>query len=224
MTKTEISSFFEVLIDKLQQFEYEYETIQGILPQFKILVQKISGPDSEYIKIIEDLQNSDRNVSQLGQLLWQHLVGYQELIDHKVIQQGEKSNLFIAESTISDLSALASVRFDTKRLVALCRELNLCYFHGANHAVAMLIRSIVDHVPPIFGFKNFSEVANNYSSASQSFKKAMLRLDQGARTIADLYLHRQIMDKESVITTAQVAYGPEVDLLMQEVLRVGSRS
>lgn len=43
-----------------------------------------------------------------------------------------------------------------------------------------LPRAILDHVPPIFGFKSFAEVASNYGG-EKSFRKAMERLEKHSR-------------------------------------------
>ena len=66
----------------------------------------------------------------------------------------------------------------------------------------MLIRTVLDHVPPIFGKKNFDEVANNYGG--KSFKGAMQHLQNAARNVADGHLHQQIRKSETLPTAQQV--------------------
>ena len=88
-------------------------------------------------------------------------------------------------------------------------------------SVAMLVRSIVDHVPPLLGSKSFPEVANNYRGAS-SFKKSMQNLDRSLRNIADAYLHVQIRSKESVPTPVQVNFCADLDVLLAEIIRLVS--
>ena len=84
----------------------------------------------------------------------------------------------------------------------------------------MLLRAILDHVPPIFNMQNFSEVANNYSNGNRSFKGHMKRLDETARKIADSHLHVQIRSKEVLPTPVQVEFKQELDLLLSEVVRI----
>jgi hypothetical protein len=43
--------------------------------------------------------------------------------------------------------------FDFQKLIRLCEELNSSYDQGNMYASAMLTRAILDHVPPLFGYK-----------------------------------------------------------------------
>jgi hypothetical protein len=105
------------------------------------------------------------------------------------------------------------------KLIALCEELNVTYRSQCYHAVAALVRALLDHVPPIFGGKSFSEVANTYAGA-KSFKECMQRLDGAGRKIADAHLHTQIRASEVLPTRTQVNFSNEVDFLLAEIVRV----
>jgi hypothetical protein len=83
----------------------------------------------------------------------------------------------------------------------------------------MLLRAIIDHIPPIFGFSNFSEITNNYSG-SKSFKDDMKKLSESCRKIADMYLHVQIRSKESLPNNTQVDFSNELDVLLAEMIRI----
>ena len=82
----------------------------------------------------------------------------------------------------------------------------------------MLIRGVLDHVPPVFGKRTFAEVANNVGE--KSFKESMQHLEKGARKIGDLHLHTPIRAKETLPTAQQVAFGPEMDVLLAERIRI----
>lgn len=110
-------------------------------------------------------------------------------------------------------------KWDMSRLCKLCEELNLSYKNDCFLAVSMLMRSILDHVPPAFGCGTFSDVANHYAGA-RSFKAAMQRLDASLRHIADGYLHVQLRASESLPTRNQVEFRAELDLLLGEVIRL----
>jgi len=71
--------------------------------------------------------------------------------------------MLIDTARLSEVRTLQVTGYDLTRLVQLCEELNACYQVGAYHAVIMLTRAILDHVPPLFGYKSFTEVANNYA-------------------------------------------------------------
>lgn len=127
---------------------------------------------------------------------------------------------FIAVSRLDELRALKKGPFDCTRLIGMCEELNACAQRGNAHAVAMLTRAIVDHVPPIFGFDSFEKVAANYGgSKERSFKKAMERLDKHTKKVADKLLHGHISRSEVAPTMAKVSYPGELNHLLSEVYR-----
>jgi hypothetical protein len=134
----------------------------------------------------------------------------------------QRALTLIAESRLDELRALVSPRFDFRKLVRLCEELNIASREGCLLAVGMLTRALLDHVPPIFGVRSFSEVANNYIDGSKSFKDTMLHLDTGAKKIADGFLHTQIRSKETLPNPQQVNFGQALDLMLAEIVRITS--
>jgi hypothetical protein len=127
---------------------------------------------------------------------------------------------FIDAARLEELRALKKGPFDCTRLVAMCDELNACAQRGNPHAVAMLTRAIVDHVPPVFGFDSFEEVAANYGGTKErSFKKAMERLDKHTKEVANRLLHGHISKSEVAPTMAEVSYAGELNHLISEVYR-----
>lgn len=125
----------------------------------------------------------------------------------------------IAPARIMELLKLQSNSYDFAKLIRLCEELNTAYANGCFFATVMITRAIIDHVPPVFGLQKFAHVANNYSGA-QSFKEAMTQLDLMDRNIADLYLHEHIRSAEALPLPQQVNFGPALDLLLQEIVRI----
>lgn len=126
--------------------------------------------------------------------------------------------VLIAESRLGELRALTSPQFDFRKLVRLCEELNVASREECYFATAMLTRSVLDHVPPIFGKKNFDEVANNYGT--KSFKGAMQHLQNASRNVADGHLHQQIRKSETLPTVQQVHCGQQLDVLLEEIVRI----
>ncbi len=59
----------------------------------------------------------------------------------------------VSEIRLAELQALRSAQFDFKKLICLCEEINMAYREGCYFATAMLTRGLLDHVPPVFGFK-----------------------------------------------------------------------
>jgi hypothetical protein len=129
---------------------------------------------------------------------------------------------YVDPARVGELLAITGGRWDFTRLLELCRELNLASANQCHIASAMLLRAVLDHVPPVFGFKTFDEVANNYGGdkVGRSFKAAMLRLQGAARSIADMHLHDPIRKKEVVPTAVQVDFAAELDLLLSEIVRI----
>ena len=105
-------------------------------------------------------------------------------------------------------------------VIRLCEELNSSYDNGNLYATAMLTRGVLDHVPPVFGHTTFSQVANNYGGGGRSFKETMQHLEGAARKITDGHLHMPIRKSETLPTPQQVYCGPQLDVLLSEIVRI----
>lgn len=117
---------------------------------------------------------------------------------------------------IEELIAIKSSDFDLTKLIKFCDELNLCFINECYLAIPMIIRAILDHVPPIFNFSTFSEVANNYGG--KSFKDSMQHLERSSRKIADSILHSHIRRKETLPNPTQVNFYNALDVLLAEIV------
>jgi hypothetical protein len=126
----------------------------------------------------------------------------------------------ISESRLAELRALTSPEFDFRKLIRLCEELNTAFQEECYFATAMLTRGLLDHVPPVFGFRTFSEVANNYAGGGKSFKETMQHLENAARKVADAHLHVPIRKSETLPTAQQVNCGQQLDMLLSEIVRI----
>ena len=150
----------------------------------------------------------------------QHLLPIEPAEPTKVSEaESPAAFVFVDETRISDMRRLEAPRFDLRKLIALCEELNHCYRAQCYHAVAALTRALLDHVPPAFGCATFAEVANNYAGA-RSFKDCMRRLEDAARKIADSHLHTALRQSEVLPTRVQVNFSNEVDVLLGELIRL----
>jgi len=129
---------------------------------------------------------------------------------------------YVDPTRLAAIPAIVNERWDFTRLVELCREINVASNNRCHMSTAMILRSILNHVPPIFGFKTFAEVANNYGGtrSQKSFKAAMQRLEGSLRSIADMQLHSPIRPREDIPTSVQVDFSAELDVLIGEVIRV----
>jgi hypothetical protein len=130
-----------------------------------------------------------------------------------------KGQPYVAEERINELSEIKSKSYDVSKLIRLLRELNVAYENDAFLTIGILLRAIIDHVPPIFGFASFAEVASNYKG-TKSFKHSMQRLNDSLRNLADSYLHVQIRRRESLPTINQVDFRADIDALLAEIVRI----
>lgn len=125
----------------------------------------------------------------------------------------------IAQGRIEGLRTLKPGQFDFSKLVRLCEELNTAYSNGCFFATIMITRAILDHVPPVFGMKDFPNLVAQYP-CPRSFKDAMQGMELSARKIADLHLHGQIRKQESLPAPQQVNFSHGLDLLLSEIIRI----
>ena len=142
------------------------------------------------------------------------------------IEQNDESSVaspegvpYVDKSRLLELKNIANRKFDMARLIKILEELNICHKNSCYISVITLTRALLDHVPPIFACKAFSEVANNYTG-SKSFKESMMHLEKSSRKIADQYLHTQVRQSESLPNQTQVNFSNDIDVLLGEIVRV----
>ena len=138
-----------------------------------------------------------------------------ELADNSTFSVG--GNAWIIDpGLIERLASAQSAQFDVRFLVRMCREINSCFAHGNVVATALLMRAVLNYVPPVFGHKTFPQVVAN---VGQSLKESFAHLENGLRRIADFHTHRLIGPAELYPSSAQVEpfKGP-FELLLQHVL------
>lgn len=125
---------------------------------------------------------------------------------------------FVDLSRIAALRAAKSQQWDLTRLIRLCEELNIAYANDCFMSVPMILRALLDHVPPLLGKETFEDVANQYAGPS-SFKKSMQSLQKSLRNIADAHLHIPIRQKEVLPTGQQIDFHRDLDVLLGEIIR-----
>ncbi|MFC1649327.1 hypothetical protein ACFL2C_01260 [Patescibacteria group bacterium] len=126
---------------------------------------------------------------------------------------------YIGKGRITDLKEIENDQYDLAKLVRICEEINSNYSAKNYISVGILVRTLLDHVPPLFGKNIFSEVVNNYKSGNKSFRESMLHLSNSSRKIADSCLHTPIRRREALPTSNQVDFSNDVDVLLGEVIR-----
>lgn len=139
-------------------------------------------------------------------------------VQEKPISTKNKSQTYIDLSRIAELATVKNASFDLTKLIRLCEEVNIAFSNNAFLSTIILVRAIIDHVPPIFGGTSFSQVVGGHGS--KSFKESMNHLDISSRKIADQYLHCQIRKKEVLPNVTQIDFSNDVDVLIAEIYRL----
>ncbi|WIY05524.1 hypothetical protein QRX60_17345 [Amycolatopsis mongoliensis] len=109
---------------------------------------------------------------------------------------------------------MPAARFNCEKLLQLIAELNDNYAHEKTYSSHAILRAILDHVPPIFGFDDFKEAANNYGWGSRNDKNYMTRLLE-FKTQAHDVLHRQISRKASLLRFVDMPASVAVNTLLR---------
>ncbi len=128
-------------------------------------------------------------------------------------------DFYVDPTRIRELQGIKNIGYDLTKLLQLLMEINSSYQNGNFFAVGLLIRALIDHVPPIFKQKSFIEVSNNYAG-SKSFKESMEHLEKSSRKIADQHLHCQIRNKEILPNKTQINFSNDLDILLAEIVRI----
>lgn len=125
---------------------------------------------------------------------------------------------FVDIARLAELRALPIGKYDLARFLRICEEVNDNFSRGNYISTILLVRVLLDHVPPIFGFSTFAEVANNYGS--KSTKASLQHLENSSRKIADGNLHTAIRLNEVLPTPTQVNFSQDLDVLLGEIVRI----
>ena len=207
----------QIEFNNIDEFKEVYKDLQSeiyiIAFEFKNKLGKLIVSSINYkegsIKIILLLNSKEQN--QTVELEIKEIFLITELFHN------DQQN-YVNLSRIIELSKIKSGDYDLSRLINLCKELNVASKHKSCHSVIMLVRAILDHIPPIFGKNNFQEVTNNYGG--KSFKASMLYLENSSRNIANSVLHVQIRKKEVLPNRTQVNFTNDLEVLLAEIVRI----
>jgi len=130
--------------------------------------------------------------------------------------QAAANAAFLDAKVLLQLRAVSKAKLDPCKLVRMCEELNDSYARGNFVASLLLIRAIMNHVPPAFGTSTFAEVV---AQSGRSIKAILARLNDDARPLADLHTHFLMRATDHLPTKNQIEpYKASFEVLMQEVL------
>lgn len=220
-----------IIGNTIEEIAGDFE-LAGLSKPRSAVLREIFRKDSRVIKFEKNKRRL--NGDKIEQIEWQ----FHDCLDDKKIPVQKISNvspfdftssfdinnffgndIFISEERIKGLEMIKNNLFDLTRLIKMCREINDNFSRKNYISVIVLVRSVLDHVPPIFSHKSFSEIVNN-TKLAKSTKASFEHLDVSSRNIADAYLHIQIRDKEILPTEKQVNFSHDLDTLIGEIIRV----
>lgn len=144
--------------------------------------------------------------------------GLDQCLAMKETKRASLNGSYVDKTRVNALAA-KKASSDFSRLIQMLTELDHAFASGSYISAIMLVRAILDHVPPVFGFGTFVEVVNNYKGA-KSFKDSISHLENSSRKIADSYLHTRIRSRESIPTKTQVNFSNDLDVLLAEIIRI----
>ena len=229
-----------VLVDSLiQQLDDlsvgDDSALDALRQRADMIVRNLKGEQSPYLTRLENARfwplmggadddwkrdAWDNGVTQFRNAL---LALREELVhfssDHHALNTSSigSSDIYVALEHIDALKAAKSGRFDLGKTIAICEELNKCFAAQCYLATAALVRMLVDHVPPVFGFSTFAQVAAQ--CPGKSVKASLEHLEKSLRPIADSHLHQRVRRKEVLPTRTQVDFRNDLDVLLAEVIR-----
>ncbi len=127
-------------------------------------------------------------------------------------------NCLISKEMIDKFRLKQHPKLKYSRLVVLLGEINSSWNNGNYNAVALLIRTVMNHIPPALGCKSFEAVANNYK-CDRSVKSALDNLQKSAKNLFDIIAHEQIYKKEPRnISGEDVNCRQSLKLLLDEII------
>jgi hypothetical protein len=134
----------------------------------------------------------------------------------EVYKRAETSDCFVDPSVIDALRQAKPKQFDLAKVVRFCEELNSSFASANYLASTLLIRAMLNHVPPILGHQTFQQVV---SQSGKSVKELLRPLEDISRDVADLHTHSLIRQKECLPTKAQVEpFKANLEVLLHEII------
>lgn len=184
----------------------------------RLAIPLLRGPDAADLKLIDIEMNDVFSVynarAQIASLIPAIEDGLQQVADAGIWPGS--SGWIVSQSVIDDLRQARSDELDTGFLVKICEEINSSFAVGNNVAAVLLMRAVLNYVPPAFGHDTFAQVIAN---SGRSLKDSLDVLENGLRKIADFHTHRRMGKGDRYPSAAQVEpFKPQFELLLQQVI------
>lgn len=184
--------------------QYAYtSSFRDMAKRFVAAIKRIGDPDLS--SMVADLDTSPEYIAQAHELraeLLPVIDAFKEASLDPNYPTNVKSNSgFLNAEVLASLRNLEIKELDTRKLTKMCEELNDNFSRGNYISSALILRAIINHVPPIFGLDRFSQVVAN---SGKSIGRVLARLNDDARPISDLHTHLLMRRNESLPTKNQL--------------------
>lgn len=151
------------------------------------------------------------------------LLGRQSVMESET-ETTETSAVSASQSSYASLEIIKKLELlnqkplFTQKLTTLLDELNAAYASNMAYACHALLRAVLDHVPPIFGSKDFNAVADNYSWGRTD--KAHMKALKDFRNSADDALHKQIRKTDILLELQGIPNHRALNVLLSEAVEL----
>jgi len=208
---------------------FERSKVENFIERAKDAIRYIDGSSSLFISQI-DIFNTANLINKVMVEDWdERLLTVLEKLKNKIdFEESEIENLkqdiaiYVSQTRVDELKNVQNDNFDLIKLIQLCKELNDAYRLENYYTVGIIVRTIINHVPPIFSKDNFASVVSQYKSEgnSVSFKGNMEHLENTSRKIGDSFAHSITRKKENLPNAVQVDFRQGLDVLLGEIIRI----
>ena len=200
--------------------QYAYASgFRDIAVRFISILKRLNDPKVEEMLDNND-GNIDTNIITEAHILRSKLLAIIDYLneikdDENYLKRIQSNSNFVEDEVINRLRSLQNTNFDLQKLIRFIEELNYTYRSGYYLSSILILRAIMNHIPPIFGMETFSQVV---SQSNKSIKSILSKLE-GARPIADLHTHMTIRKKEYLPTKNQIEpYKSSFEILINETI------
>ena len=200
--------------------QYAYAAgFYDIASRFVAAIKRVGDPDLSEMVASLDMSSSAfiADAHELRRNLFVVIDALKECAeDPSYASTAAANGAFLDNDVLLKLKAVENPRLDPRKLVKMCEELNDAYARANYISAVLLLRAIINHVPPIFGAETFSAVV---AQSGRSVRSILSRLNEDARPIADLHTHVLMQRTEHLPTRNQIEpYKASFEVLIHEVL------
>jgi hypothetical protein len=226
MEQTRFAKLME-LADQIERYRFQYKGDDG-LEAFWADQQNIKDLAKRFVSAARGISNKEfrdaLNRIDADTGLYDLHSDLQCLVDRlreiaerpEALEWTGPTEVFVEPSVIDQLRQCPSKEYDLGKVVRFCEELNSSYSSGNYLATTLLIRALLNHVPPVFGHTTFQQVV---SQSPKSVKELLRPLEEVSRDVADLHTHSMIRRKESLPTKSQVEpFRASLEVLLHEIV------